>query len=290
MLEDDEQDRGLIVVPGLRVEILRALDRVADILHPHDGAVPVGDDHVVIVGGLGELVVGGDGEAAGCAVERALGGVGGGGGEHAANVLERQPLGRELGGVDLHPHRRLLLAADRHLRHAGNLRDLLGKDGVGVVVDGSERQRVGMHAHHQDGGIGGVDLAVGRRRGKVGRQLPSCRRDCGLHVLGSRVDVAVQLELQGDRGRPECARRGHLGDAGDLSELALQWLRDGRRHGLGACSGKRRGNADGRKVDLRQRRYRQQRPCREPKQRNRDHQQRGRDRAAYEGRRDVHGL
>ena len=150
LLVNDEKNCGLIVVPGLRVEVLRTVDRMAHVLDPHCSSVAIGNDHVVIVGRLGELIVGGDGEAAGRAIERALGGVGGGGGKHAANVLERQPLGRELGGIDLHPHRRLLFAADRHLRHAGNLRDLLGEDGIGIIVDGGEGQGVGMHAHHQD--------------------------------------------------------------------------------------------------------------------------------------------
>ena len=35
LLGDDEQNRRLIVVPGLRVEVLRTVDRVADVLDPH---------------------------------------------------------------------------------------------------------------------------------------------------------------------------------------------------------------------------------------------------------------
>ena len=54
LLGDDEQDRRLIVVPGLGVKILRAVDGVADVLHPHRRPVSIGDYDVVIVRRLGE--------------------------------------------------------------------------------------------------------------------------------------------------------------------------------------------------------------------------------------------
>ena len=68
----------------------------------------------------------------------------------AADVLQRQADRGELGRIDLDADRRLLLAADRDLGDAGHLRDLLGEEIVGVVVDGDERQRVGMRRQHQD--------------------------------------------------------------------------------------------------------------------------------------------
>ena len=54
---------------------------------------------------------------------------------------------------------------------------------------------------------------------------------------------------------PSEARRGHLRDAGDLCELALQRLRHRGRHGFRAAAGQARGNLDGREVDLRQGRH-----------------------------------
>ena len=53
--------------------------------------------------------------------------------------------------------------------------------------------------------------------------------------------------------------------------------------------GKRRGDLDGRKVDLRQRRHRQERKRHNADERQRRHHERGRDRPADEGFRDVHG-
>jgi hypothetical protein len=49
------------------------------------------------------------------------------------------------------------------------------------------------------GGVGRVDLADGRRRRQVGRQLSAGGVDRRLHVLGGAVDVARQIELQQDR-------------------------------------------------------------------------------------------
>src|SRR5262249_13833237 len=47
-------------------------------------------------------------------------------------------------------------------------------------------------------------------------------RDCCLHVLGRRVDVAIEVKLNDDRSGALRAHRGHLRNAWDLSELTLQ--------------------------------------------------------------------
>ena len=150
LLEHDQQHCALAVVPSRDVDIFRSLDRLAHVLDPDRGPIAIGDDHVVIVRCLGELIVGGDGEAAIGAVERALGGVGGGSADHAANVLQRQALARELGGVDLHPDGGFLLAADRHLRDAGNLGYLLRQNRIGEVIDNREGQGIGMYPQNQN--------------------------------------------------------------------------------------------------------------------------------------------
>ena len=52
--------------------------------------------------------------------------------------------------------------------------------------------------------------------------------------------LRFEIELHGDVGRAENAGGGHLGDAGDAAELALERRRDGRGHRFGARAGKRR--------------------------------------------------
>ena len=138
------------------------------------------------------------------------------------HVLHLQAQRGELDGIDLHAHRRLLLAADRHLRDARDLRDLLREDVLGVVVDGGHRQHVRVHRQDQDRRIGRVDLAVGRRRRQVLRQLTAGGVDPRLHVLRGRIDVAVEVELQRDLSGAEHIGRGHLRQAGNFRELVFE--------------------------------------------------------------------
>ena len=70
-----------------------------------------------------------------------------------------------------------------------------------VVADLGQRQRVGGRRQQQDRRVGRVDLAVGRRARQVLRQLAAGGIDRGLDVVGGAVDVAVEVELNGDRGR-----------------------------------------------------------------------------------------
>jgi hypothetical protein len=52
LLEHDEENRRFVVVPCASIEILRSIDRLADVLDPDRRAVAIGDDHVVVVRGL----------------------------------------------------------------------------------------------------------------------------------------------------------------------------------------------------------------------------------------------
>jgi hypothetical protein len=142
----------------------------------------------------------------------------------------------------------------------------------------------------QDRRVGGIALAVGRRRGQVARQKVRGRVDGGLHVLLGRVDVAIQIELQGDERGVEARHRGHLTERRDLAELAFQRRGDRGDHGLGAGAGQAGGHHDGRVVDLGQGRHRQLRIAHESGEQHADHEQRGRDGAPDEGFGDAHGF
>ena len=82
---------------------------------------------------------------------------------------------------------------------------------------------------------------------------------------------------------------GHLVQPGHLPELALQRRGDGGRHHVRAGAGVQRRDLDGRVVDLGQRRQRQQPVGQQAGQQDRQHQQRGGDRALDEEARRVHG-
>eukprot|EP01022_Parablepharisma_sp_SALTPOND_P004192 TRINITY_DN118_c0_g1_i1.p1 TRINITY_DN118_c0_g1~~TRINITY_DN118_c0_g1_i1.p1 ORF type:complete len:1977 (+),score=693.89 TRINITY_DN118_c0_g1_i1:34526-40456(+) len=269
--------------PGGDLVVLGAVHGHADVLDADRRAIAPGQDHVIPLIGLEQLVVGIDREALVGAIDRTLGLVHGGGGDDTANVFQADAQRGDLGRIDLDAHGRFLLAVDVDQAHPRDLRDLLGQDVVGIVVDHRQRQFIGLHRHDHDGRIGRVDLAEGRGIGQVGRQLPGRRIDGGLHVQCSGIDVAVQVELQGDLGAAQGTLRGHLREAGNERELALQRLGHIGGHGLGTAAGQLRGDLDGREVHLRQRCHRQQRPDRHPHQQDGDGQQRGTDGAFDEG-------
>ena len=92
-----------------------------------------------------QLVVGVDCVAARVAVDISFRIVDGGDSDLAAHILKLQTLGNQLGGVDLDADRRFLLAADTHLRDAGNLADLLRQLRVGEIIDVDQGKRIGCH-------------------------------------------------------------------------------------------------------------------------------------------------
>ena len=100
---------------------------------------------------------------------------------------------------------------------------------TGATSDWTDRMRIWR--------IGGVDLAIGRRTWQILRQLPGGGVDRSLDVVGGGVDVAVEVELDGDRGRAERARRRHLRDAGYLRDLPFERLGDRGRHRVGEAPG-----------------------------------------------------
>ena len=77
--------------------------------------------------------------------------------------------------------------------------------------------------------------------------------DGGLDFLFGDVNVEIKIELQGDDGAAEGTRGGHLTQAGDLAELALEGSRDGRNHHVGASAWIKCLNLNCGIVDLRKR-------------------------------------
>ena len=289
LAEDQEKLAALAVEPGAVARRLGGVDDVGHVLQLDRRAVAVGDDDVAVARGMEQLVVGIDGDRLVLVLEVALGLVDRGVGQRIAHVLERDAVSGQRGRVGLRAHGEVLLAGHQHLGDAGDRRDLLRQDGVGVVVDLVDRQRVRRDRIDQDGAIGRVDLAVGRRVGQVLGQQPARRIDRRLHVGRRAVDAAAEIELQRDRGRAEATGRVHRGEAGDGGKLLLERRGDRRGHGLGAGAGQGRRHGDGREIDVGQRRDGQQVVGRRAEHQQAQHHQRRGDRPADEGFRDVHG-
>ena len=118
LLVDDEKDAALAIGPGGLLRVLRAGHRLTDIAHPQRTAIAVGDDDVIPILGLRQLIVGVNREGACRAVDRALWAVHRRNRKRRAHVLERQAFRHELGRVELDADGGLLLTADEHLGDA----------------------------------------------------------------------------------------------------------------------------------------------------------------------------
>ena len=247
-----EHDRRLVVIVGSGKAIRRGRYCTADIADPDWRAIPVGKDDFFELIGIDNLIVGIDRKASLGGSQRTLRSVGRGCRQCAANIFERQSARSDFGGIDLDPNSRSLFAADGDLSDAGHLRDLLCQIVVRILVDGDKRHCGRVRRKNKDRRVGGIELSVGRRRRHGLRQRLARRGDRGLHVLRRQIDIAVQIELNRNRRCAEGAERCHLGDAGDLAELAFERRCDRGRHGFRAGPRQCRGDLHGREIDLRQ--------------------------------------
>ena len=168
---------------------------------------------------------------------------------------------------------RLLLSANRNLSDAADLADLLCKFDVCVVVHFCERHRIRGRREDHNRAVGRIDLAIDRRRRKVGRKLPPSGIDCRLNIVGSAVDIAVEIELHDDGCNAEAAGRRGLCDARNLRELAFERLGNVRSHRFRTSAWKICRDLDRRKVDLRQRSDGQVEERYDTDEKNSDHDQ-----------------
>ena len=192
--------------------------------------------------------------------------------------------------IELRVHGVLLAAEHLHLRDAADLRDALRDARLRVLVERPRRQRRRRDDEVENRLIGRVDLRERRRRRHALRQQAARLRDRALHVHRRAVEAAVQLELERDLRRAERVDRRHRLEAGDRRELILERRRDRRAHRLRARAGQLRRDEQRREVDVRQVADRQ-RPVRDrAEQRDRRHEQAGRDRPLDESFRDIHAV
>ena len=128
-------------------------------------------------------------------------------GNHAADIVERNVARGRRDRIDLDTHREFLRAEHQHLGDAGQLRNLRRQHGFGIVVHRRQRHGVGAHADIEHREVARVDLAEERRRGHFDRQPALRHRQRGLHVERGAVDVAAEIELDGDLRDAERRRR-----------------------------------------------------------------------------------
>ena len=111
----------MAVAPAGDAGVLHRLHHLADVAHPHGGAVVGGDDHRPILLGVAELVVDVDGLGQLRAVEAALGQVDIGLGEGGTHVFQAEAVTGEAGGIDADADGRPLSALDQHSADTADL-------------------------------------------------------------------------------------------------------------------------------------------------------------------------
>ena len=170
---------------------------------------------------------------------------------------EREPVVVELGRIYIHANRGQRAAAGVDLAHSLDLRELLLHDGGSFVVELAAVVDIGGESDDHNRRVGRVHLAVSGIRGQVRGQVGPRGVDGCFYVARGAVNVAAEVELDGDSGAAKGTGGGHLRNPGDVPQLPLQRSGDGSGHDLGAGAGEPRAYGNGRIIHLGQRRNRQ---------------------------------
>ena len=190
--------------------------------------------------------------------------------------------------IELRVHRVLLAAEHLHLRHAAHRRDALRDARLRVLVERPRRHRGRRDDQIENRLVGRVHLGEGRRRRHALRQQARRLRDRALHVDRRAVEAAIQIELERDLRRAERVDRRHRLEAGDIRELVLERRRDRRAHRFGTGARQAGRDQQRREIDVRQVADRQRAIGDQTEQRDRRHEQAGRDRPLDEAFRNIH--
>ncbi len=158
------------------IVVLDAVDDLRHVGEHHRRAVAEGHHHVAIILAADELVVSVDLIILARPVEISLRGVDAGLRQRGTKVLEIDSVRGQLLGIGLDAHGGLLAAADGDHPHAAELRNFRRQPRVDEILDLRERNGVRSDRERQNRRVGGIRLAVNRRRGKVGRQTGFARR------------------------------------------------------------------------------------------------------------------
>ena len=198
LAEDGEQNSAFAVQVAGGANVLNGIDDVGDIGEVDRGPFVIPDDDGLEVRGMGHLIVGDDiggGDAVG---DLALGEIGILQAENGLDVGHRQTIAGELGWVYFDADGGERTAADVDLSDALNLGELLLDDGGGCVEEPGGAVFIGGEAEDHDGRIGGIDFAVGGVRREIRGEIGACGIDGGFDIAGGAVDIAGEIELDGD--------------------------------------------------------------------------------------------
>ena len=169
-------------------------------------------------------------------------------GDGAVDVVDGQALRLHAHRVVPDPDRAVAVAVELHVAHARHGLEL-GLDHVADVVGDEGGRTVARQGQPDDGLVFGVVLGDDGRIDAAG-QAPAGLGDLGLDVLERGVDVAVEVELDGDAGRALARGRGDLLHPLDRGHRVLDGVHDVRLHDLGRRPLVGHGDVDHREVDV----------------------------------------
>ena len=151
-----------------------------------------------------------------------------------------------------------------------------------------KRQTAGGHGERQNGGVGGIDLPINRRRGQIVRQEIARGVNGRLHFLLRDAHGNLQRKLQRDHRRAPGTDRRQLVNPRYLTETALKRCSDCTRRHRRARTRVERKNLDRGKLHLRECCDRQESIGEDTGEQQRHHQEARRHRTEDERARGVH--
>jgi len=230
-LGDPEPDGRLAVGPGEATPVLEAVLDHRDVPQAHRGAAPVGDDEVSEALDVDRLPFRADVHLARVALDPARGHLEVLALDRAVHVRHGQALRLQPDRVVPHPHVAVAEALELDLAHPGDRLEL-GADHVADVVGHEGRRAAADDGDPHDRLVLGVRLGDDRRvdaHGQATLQLG----ELALHVLEGHVDVALELELDGDVAAALARGGRDLLDPFDGGHRILHQVDDVRLHDLG---------------------------------------------------------
>src|SRR5260370_18483366 len=193
---DDEQERGLTVDPGGRKRVTSPRCDRRDGREPPQRAAGRAHDDWIIVGGLKQLIIGGDGLLLLRTIEHANRAGRVGFDNCGAHVLHPEPHRGERDGIDSYPDGGRLSAAYSELGHTLDLRDALRDDRVSDIVNCAGGDGIRCEGRYQDWRGRGIALPkIGHVR-PIRWQIARGGIDRGLYGTRLTLPAAIELELK----------------------------------------------------------------------------------------------
>src|SRR5262249_34827438 len=145
----------------------------------------------IVFAGVSQLVVNADGDSSLVAVKSAQGAGRVGIGNRGPYVFHGESHGRQARGIDAYANGWLLRSGNRDIRDARNLRQTLGDDAVGGIVDRAWVHGLGCERQYENRRCGKIGFAECRQRRQIGRQIAERRVERGLYVARGSLNAAA---------------------------------------------------------------------------------------------------